>query len=414
MHERYPDRSCGRAIRAFSFLPLLTVAVLALSLAASVRAQVGFADLGFPNTTGRGSSTLQCRVYYPSAQSGQNAPILKRQGGFPTVVFLHGFLTLGREYPAIGEAFGAAGYVCVLSDTARFTSATQRADGAALHPALLAANAGTGLLAGAIDTQRIGLFGYSMGGGNTLEVLSQDVGYVCGLGLAPVASANAGKITVPLALIHGEGDTIVPWRATSQAAYTAATRVRGLRLFYRLNNDCTHFNVASLSRTTTRDREVWDRVLRVTLGFFDRFLRDDDASLERVLGADARGEGRLSALQVTLQTPELWSRSAAKLGTNFDVSLAGEVGLGALFLGAPGAGLATPFGRLLLDPASLVFVRAGAVPANKLLPMFLSIPADATLLNVKFALQGFGQSSELAPVKGLRLSAIAVRATVER
>ncbi|MCB9882754.1 MAG: hypothetical protein H6832_11560 [Planctomycetes bacterium] len=402
-----------RTRRAYLRLRFLTVATLSAALAPTLPAQYGFADLGFPNTTGRGSSNLQCRVYYPSAQSGQNAPILERKGGFPTVVFLHGFLTLGREYPAIGEAFAAAGYVCVLSDTARFSNVTQRDDGVALYPALLTANAGSGLLAGAIDPGRIGLFGYSMGGGNTLEILSQNVGYVCGLCMAPVASPSASKITVPLALIHGEGDTIVPWEPSSQAAYDAATLVRGLRLFYRMNADCTHLNVASLASSSTRDREVWERVLRVTMGFFGRFLRDDSASLERVLGNDARSEARLRALQVTMQTPELWSRSEARIGTDFQISLAGEVGVGALFLGAPGSGIATPFGELLLDAASVVFVRADAIPTSKLLPMFLSIPSDRALISTEFALQGFAQSSDVAPVRGLKLSAIRVRATVK-
>lgn len=392
--------------------PFLSLGV-SLSMALPAQAQVGFRDIGWTNTTGQGSRTLQSRVYYPSSGNGRNAVITPRAGGYPTVVFLHGFLTLGREYPAVGQLFARAGYVCVLSDTARFNRTTQRQDGNALFPALVAANRGSGPFAKAIDTARIGLFGYSMGGGNTLEVLKSNPGYAAGLCIAPVAASGTDRITVPLAFIHGDGDTIVPASA-SASSYAGATRFAGFKFFYRFDRSGTHTNVTSLFLLNDTDRAIWARSSRVMLAFFDRSLRDDERALEQAIGADARSESRLASLSLALRTPELWARSNAQIGSDYQLGLAGEPGLGALFLSAAGARTPTPYGELFLAPAGIVFVTAGAMPNTKLLPMRLIIPNDAKLVGVDFAMQAIGQSVDRGTTNGLRLSALAPRAKVAR
>lgn len=383
-----------------------------VALAVPTHAQFGFQDLSFPNTSGQGSSTLRARVYYPSNGQGRNAPILPRNGGYPTVVYLHGFLTLGREYPAIGEACARAGYVCVLNDTARFDRNVQRADGRALFPALGVATRGSGPLSGAIDTQRIGLFGYSMGGGNTLEVLAANPGYASGLAIAAVRAANLDRISVPLAFLHGDGDTIVP-ASTSSNSYGAATGYRGFKTFYRLGRDATHTNVASLLLTRAVDREVWARCSRYLLAFFDRTLREDPSALERVLGQDARAEARLTSLQSDFRVPEVWQRSAARTGARYELGLANESGFAALFLAAPAqAPVSTPFGALLLDPPSLVFVTATAVPSTKFARTYLEIPQDPRLVGLRFAVQSLGRAANASTAGSLRLSALAPNTAV--
>ena len=82
-------------------LPALTTALSSLLLTGCLLAQtpyaVGTRDIALANTTGQGSSSLTARVHFPAATAGSNVPVLPQQGGWPVVVFLHGFLALDRK-----------------------------------------------------------------------------------------------------------------------------------------------------------------------------------------------------------------------------------------------------------------------------------------------------------------------------
>ena len=59
-------------------------------------------------------------------------------------MFLHGFALLGNSYQPLGTRWAEQGFVVVLSNTTQFDNLGQEADGRALFPALLAANAAAG------------------------------------------------------------------------------------------------------------------------------------------------------------------------------------------------------------------------------------------------------------------------------
>ena len=277
-------------------VPVLVPVLLALvAISGAAVAQrpfaVGVRDVAFPNPTGSGSASLACRVHYPAATAGRDVPVLARNGGWPTVVFLHGFAALGRFYGSLGDRLAAAGYVAVMSDTAQFANGTQADDGRALFPALLQANvASGGPFEAAIATDRIGLAGHSMGGGNVGNVLATEPRYACGFAFAPVTPTgnNAAAITQPLAILVGEGDTTTPWRTFSEPFYAGVTANRGARALHLLDSAANHSNVTGLFVFGGVGAEVFDGSMAVAIGFFDRWLADRSAGLEAWIGPPAR------------------------------------------------------------------------------------------------------------------------------
>jgi dienelactone hydrolase len=384
------------------------VALLACTASAQGLLPVGFKDVAFANTTGSGSAALAARVHYPALSAGQDAPLRPQAGGYPVVVFLHGFAALGRQYPALGDHFAARGMVTVLGDTAQFDANLQVLDGVALFRALQDANVEPGgFFAGALDMARAGVCGHSMGGGSTVNVLARDPGYRAGFCFAPVfPGAATGSVRAPLGVLHGTGDTIVPW-LQGQSLFAAATAYRGQKLFYLMNAQAGHLNVVPFLLLTQVDREVWERSARVAHGFFARHLAGDVGALEEAFGRTARSEARLVSLSAGIEATELWLGGSASIGQRLRFNVLVEPGPAAVLLAAGPASVPTPFGPLLIDPLTLAVLLSGNVGDERLLEREITIPADSALIGALVAFQGIGLGRD-----GLRLTATAALLTI--
>lgn len=365
-----------------------------LSLTAQSGLAVGIRDVAWPNTTGQGSGMLTARVHYPATTAGTNAPVLPAPGGWPVVVFLHGFAIQGSAYAALGNAWASRGMVVVLSNTAQFDNVGQEQDGRALYPAVVAANATAGgPFAGAFAVGRLALAGHSMGGGNVANVLAANPGYRCGVAFAPVLprGANAIAVTTPLAIVVGTGDTIVPPATQAQPFYQAATATTGLRLLYLLNGDCTHTNVAGLFLTGGAGNQVFERAAGVGLGFVRHFLAVDPTGLEGALGDAARQEPRLVSSSQQAERPQVWTWPALQVGVTARLSVAAEPGPGGV-LAAPALAPATPtpFGDLLLTGAEAFVAVVGVADAGRRIDGGVAVPNDPVFAGLTLALQAFG------------------------
>jgi pimeloyl-ACP methyl ester carboxylesterase len=375
-------------------LPLLALLTAAAVLPAQSQPYaVGVRDVAWPNPTGSGSSTLTARVHYPATTAGTNAPLLSRAGGWPVVVFLHGFAALGSFYGSLGDALAAEGHVAVMSNTAQFNNAGQERDGRALFSAAAAANQpGAGPFANALDVARVGLAGHSMGGGNVANVLADNPGYRCGLALAPVDArgANAASVTVPFSIVVGAGDATTPWQTFAQPLYQGLTAYTGLKHLYLLNDDCNHTNVAGLFVSGGAGAQVFARTRGTALAFFARFLRDEAAGLEDVLGVGARAEPRLVSLFVEIETPEVWPAAPVRTGTANRISVAAEPGpcgvLAALSFGST----PTPFGELKLGIGSVFVACAGNASAERRFDWTFTLPSDPALIGARLPVQAYG------------------------
>ncbi|MEM7202575.1 MAG: hypothetical protein AAF628_20070 [Planctomycetota bacterium] len=367
----------------------LTIFTLAASAPLAAQLPVGVRDVAFANPTGQGSTTLTARVHYPATSAGMTTPIATAPGGLPVLLFLHGFAALGRWHTALGDAFAGRGYVAVLMDTAQFSAPTQVSDGLAWFPALQAANAaGSGsFLEGALDMSRVAVGGHSMGGGSTVNVLAQNPGYAAGFALAPVPAASARDVDVPFVVVHGTGDGIVP-SSSGESVFAALTAFTGIKALVLLNDDCDHLNVTGLFLSGSVAQEVWDRTARVLLGLADAFLLGDTAGLEETVGATARAEPRLVRLDVAVEAPQAWLAQAAPPGGTARVEVLGEPGPAALLAAATSGRVPTPYGTLLLDPATLLVVTAGTAAAERRFSVPLPIPAEPALAGLTVPLQG--------------------------
>jgi dienelactone hydrolase len=372
---------------------------LALAACFELPAQLpGYRNLTLPNPTSQGSSSLPVRVYYPATASGQNAPIITPPAaGYPTVVFLHGLFQIGRAYSRLGEHLAKKGYVAVLNETGQFSSSLQADDGAALFHALVVANGQSGnVLEGALDMSRAGLCGHSVGGGNTVTVLATNPGYQAGLVFAPIypGASTTNQVNVPLGIIQGTGDLVLAWGLTGLPMFNAAHNFTGLKTLYLFGFSGGHNNVPGLYVITSGDSAVWQRSKRVMTGFFDRYLKDDVAELDKVIGTTALSEPLLSTIYVEIEAPDVWLTGQPSIGQTVQINTSSEPGVA--IYGAAAATtspIATPFGDLLLDPTSIFVPYSAAVGLSRLSSVSLSIPNDAQLIGTQFAFQSLGLSN---------------------
>jgi Platelet-activating factor acetylhydrolase, isoform II len=387
----------------------------ALAVAATLAAQapyaVGTRDVAWPNTTGQGAASLTARVLYPATAAGTNVPLLPQPGGWPVVVFLHGFATSGTSYVPIGTQWAQQGFVVVLSNTSVFDNVGQENDGRALYPALVAANAAVGgPFQNGLDVQRTALAGHSMGGGNVANVMRINPGYRCGYAIAPVAPRdnNGALVTVPLGIVAGQGDVIAPATTYAVPYYNSLTAYGDLKFYYLMNGEASHTNLAGLFVTTAAGTAIQNRVASIGLGLFRHSLGLSPLGLDDVVGPPALAEPRLVSLQQQFARSLAWTSAALRPGTTVRASAGMEPGLGGLAAaaGALTAPLPTPFGELRLEPASAYVFAGGVVDTSRRLDATIVVPNDPALVGAVVSLQAFGPARGAALLLGGAVAAV--------
>ena len=365
---------------------LLVVLASTAALAAQTL-PVGFRDFPLRNRTSSGTPTLQARIYYPAQSAGQNAPVRQQPGGYPVYVFCHGNGHPGNLYISHGTLLAENGFVCVLIDTALSDSDLLYRDAVAHWVSLGAESKDPqSVFFGAFDLQRAAVGGYSMGGISAMRALASDCGYRAGFAHAPSGGSWLGpgeftKNKHPFAIAHGLGDTLIPWQDAFQ--YWQNSKVYGgEKVFYLLNQEANHVNVASVP--TLKDQPIFDRVMRVFLGFLTVHLKGDARGQDEVVGAAARAEPRLVAIHAEHEQPEFWVEQNGR-----DASLRFSAQPGGLLLLASlqTSWHATAFGGLLLDPGSLRLVWSTEVGQAGFARLDLAVPELAGLENWRLPLQ---------------------------
>ena len=286
---------------------LVTLSTLLLSQfataqegALAVRATpVGWRTAVFTNSTGKGSPKLKAVVHYPAKPgqgTEQDAAIATREGGYPVIVFLHGLGGTGPLMQPMGSRLAQSGYIVVCTDTTRSERELQATNARAFFQSLVDESGNEeSFFAGQFDMSRSGISGHSMGGGNSAKVLTENPGYKVGFCFAPWTtsgreSTGAGylgeaidKIDVPIGILHGINDRVLPWEANALSLHSALAGRETDTLFWRLDEDATHINVAfpASSRTSSSDpdRKVFELCTSLAVAFFDRFLREKAEAL---------------------------------------------------------------------------------------------------------------------------------------
>lgn len=382
---------------------LLTAALLAASPAAAQLEKVGFITTTFKNPTSSGSANLAVQVHYPATSSGKNATLKTVAGGWPVVVFLQGFTVAASSYTRAADYIAARGYVVVINDTSSLSPDGQAADGIAQYSAVASENAkANGFFKGALDPKRVGLAGHSMGGGTTVRVLASNPGYLAGVPIAPwdlkllfnrdYPKSYAPKVKVPLAILHGQGDSTVAW-SQGKAFYDLATAYRQLKTMYLFNNSGGHSNVAGTVINNTTDQAIFNRSMSVLVGFMDAYVKNDSSGLENVLGPTARAEIYLSQIMHHVDQTELWLTGNTTLGSKFNMQALAKPGPAVLAAGLRIAPVMTVFGPFVLNGAAMALVNRAPASSLGLQTTPLQIPNDATLKGLAVTFQALGSNT---------------------
>jgi dienelactone hydrolase len=249
-------------------------------------------------------------VRYPavgpaSAKELRNAPPQRAAEPFPLVVFGHGFTLTPAPYSRLLEAWARAGYVVAAP---RFPLENAKAPGGpdesdlinqpadmsfVISNLLSASSRSGGQLQGLIDPQRIAVSGHSDGGETALAVAYDRRFRDPRVGAAAIFSGARIPGTgfsfppgsPPLLATQGTADTINPPRFT-RSFYDAASPPKFL---------LTLFGASHLPPYTNQ-RPQLHIVERVTIAFFDRYLKREAGPVSRLarLGT-VRGIASLAA-----------------------------------------------------------------------------------------------------------------------
>lgn len=188
----------------------------------------GWTDLTVPRP---GGGSFTAKLFYPAVTRGENATYDGSGAPYPAISFGHGFLQSVEQYQSTLEHLATWGYLAIASRSAGglFPNHQNFAnDMRYCLDWLEQQNGDTGsILFGQVDTQRFGMSGHSMGGGASLLATATDprvrtVANMAAANTNPSAIDAAGQITVPLCLITGSQDSIVPPANHGQLMYNAA------------------------------------------------------------------------------------------------------------------------------------------------------------------------------------------------
>jgi predicted dienelactone hydrolase len=203
-----------------------------------------------PNRTfpGAPSRTLVTEIWYPTnAQPSatpeiRNAPLAHSGAPYPLVIYSHGFMSnrfggtyLARHLASHGYVVGAADFPLSVSGAPGGPNfldlPNQAADVRFVVDQLLALSADAqSSLAGSIDSARIGLTGLSMGGSTTfLATFHPTLRDPRVRAAAPMAGVACffgpdfyAQTRVPLLILHGDIDAIVPYQGNGLFAFGEA------------------------------------------------------------------------------------------------------------------------------------------------------------------------------------------------
>jgi fermentation-respiration switch protein FrsA (DUF1100 family) len=276
---------------------------------------VGYRDMTFVDESrptpdngsypGAPSRTLPTRVWYPTdATPGGDAiagaPVATGGGLFPLVVFSHGFGANALVYTGVAEEIASHGYV-VAAPTYPLTNnqapggrntldvVNQPGDVSFVIDEVIAADE----IGAIVDAERLGVAGHSLGAVTSLAVALNDCclddridAAVSWAGLTrSLAGSDPFATDVPVLLIHGTDDGVIPYQSSTEAYAGAAPP----KFFITLRNG-DHYD-AYLDGANVQAPIAEN----ATIDFFDRYLKGDDGALAR-LERDARVPG-VSTLQ---------------------------------------------------------------------------------------------------------------------
>ncbi|MGQ0805163.1 MAG: alpha/beta hydrolase family protein [Actinomycetota bacterium] len=252
--------------------------------------------------------TLKTTIYYPvkgtyvEDEIADDAAPAKKGGPYPLILFSHGLTANAAVYEGVISEWVSAGYVVAAPDyPLSNTNApggnvfanglgdvkNQPADASFVIDEMLALSKESGPLRGMVDKKHIGASGHSLGGMTTLGLVYSsccideriDAAAPMSGVAALVAEPNTyfTGVDTPLLVLHGDADPLVPYRA-GQDAYANASAPKFL---------VTFVGAGHIQPFVGAEGPQGDVLVASGVAFWDYFLKDDPAGLDRLEDADA-------------------------------------------------------------------------------------------------------------------------------
>lgn len=294
--------------------PLTSAAVLQPGPAGVGVTTMVFEDTSRPTMAngsfpGAPTRTLVTEIWYPTAASNnapatviRDAPLARAARPYPLVIYSHGFMSTRTGGAYLARHLASYGYVVAAPDFPLtngsapggpniFDLANQPGDVSFLIDQLLALSAvPDGLLAGAIDRERIGLTGLSLGGSTTfLAAFHPTLRDPRVRAAAPVAGVACflgrdfyGSTKLPLLILHGEIDRIVAYQQNAVFAFQQANAPKYLVTI--LGGSHTGFTNGDLFENLNNPDDLGCVALRGSIP-----TDESDGSFAEALGGSAAG-----------------------------------------------------------------------------------------------------------------------------
>lgn len=290
--------------RGCALMETLRPATLLFALLASPAAWADLSDSGpygagwkSVTVTRPNSTTFTARLFYPAITSGQNAVYDGSAAPYPAISFGHGFLQAVSQYQSTLQHLAAWGYFVIASDSegSLFPNHQNFANDLRYCLTYLEQEnqSAASMLFGQVNTARFGMSGHSMGGGCSILATSSDTRVKALANLAaanttPSAIAVMPNVMVPVSLICGSNDTVVPVSSNGQLMYNAGGPARQLPViaggFHCGFTDASFIGCDSGTITRSAQLAITRRLLTA---FFNLYLKSDQTEWAQVWGPSA-------------------------------------------------------------------------------------------------------------------------------
>jgi dienelactone hydrolase len=212
---------------------------------AAARGSFQIATASVPAGQGFGGGT----VYYPT-----------QDGTYGVIASLPGFLNGGNVMAPYGQKLASNGFVVVVANTNTVLDFPAQRANQVLAALDWVMNRST--VAAKIDKTRIGVFGYSMGGGGSLDAAKRNPAIKAVVGMAPwnIGTTYGGTKAAGM-IVACTGDVVAPPASMGRPFYTSLT---GPKAYFEITAGNHACPLASTSPIGTR-----------TLVWMKRFVDDD-------------------------------------------------------------------------------------------------------------------------------------------
>ena len=194
-----------KLLKGFLFIPIM-------ALAQSYN--IGHTNMAFFDEARNRS--ISTEIYYPADETGENVELAN--GGFPVIVFGHGFLMAYEAYANFWTELVTKGYIMAFPTTEMSLSPAHEELGADIRfvadEVLNLNNNESTIFYNSIHA-KIGLMGHSMGGGASLLASENNANISTVINFAaaetsPSAIMAAANVNVPALIFSGEEDCVAP------------------------------------------------------------------------------------------------------------------------------------------------------------------------------------------------------------